>query len=213
MTTFILTAVDDKLADAFERHCSDMLDVEIHRGSIFDVECDAVVSPANSFGFMDGGIDSWYCWRFGDHVQDKLRMAILKYWHGELPIGVAEIVETNDKDIPYLIAAPTMRVPMILDETSINAYQAMRAVIMTIRNGLFRDGVHKGMAVSSIVKRVALPGLGTGVGKIDPDRAAHQMKSAIALHRNGDHFLPIAWSFASEAHQYLLQSIPKNLQR
>ena len=31
--------------------------VTIHHGSIFDVACDALVSPANSFGFMDGGLD------------------------------------------------------------------------------------------------------------------------------------------------------------
>ena len=36
----------------------------VHRGSIFDVACDAVVSPANSFGFMDGGIDALYVDRF-----------------------------------------------------------------------------------------------------------------------------------------------------
>ena len=53
----ILTAVDDGLADAWERHCGDVDNVVVHRGSIFDVTCDAVVSPANSFGFMDGGID------------------------------------------------------------------------------------------------------------------------------------------------------------
>ena len=52
-----LTAVETDLADAFRDFCGDLPDVEVHHGSIFDVQCDAVVSPANSFGFMDGGID------------------------------------------------------------------------------------------------------------------------------------------------------------
>src|SRR4051812_43983254 len=53
----ILAAVEHDLADAWERHCGELPDVAVHRGSILDLQADAVVSPANSFGFMDGGID------------------------------------------------------------------------------------------------------------------------------------------------------------
>ena len=53
----VLTSVEDALADAWERFCGDLPFVSVHRGSIFDLSCDAVVSPANSYGFMDGGID------------------------------------------------------------------------------------------------------------------------------------------------------------
>jgi hypothetical protein len=56
----ILSAVDDDLANAWQRFCGDVDSVRIHHGSILDLECDAVVSPANSFGFMDGGIDAVY---------------------------------------------------------------------------------------------------------------------------------------------------------
>ncbi len=38
---------------------------EAHCGSIFDYPAVAIVSPANSFGFMDGGIDLAYSERFG----------------------------------------------------------------------------------------------------------------------------------------------------
>ncbi len=31
--------------------------VEVIEGDLLDLDCDAIVSPANSFGFMDGGID------------------------------------------------------------------------------------------------------------------------------------------------------------
>ncbi len=53
----ILAAVDAQLADAWERHCGSLESVTIHLGSILDLRVDAIVSPANSFGFMDGGID------------------------------------------------------------------------------------------------------------------------------------------------------------
>jgi len=56
----VLAAVEEEFADAWERHCSDLTNVTIHRGSIVDLVVDAVVSPANSYGFMDGGIDHLY---------------------------------------------------------------------------------------------------------------------------------------------------------
>jgi hypothetical protein len=54
----ILTAAEESLAEAWATFCGDLDFVSVHHGSILDVECDAVVSPANSFGFMDGGVDA-----------------------------------------------------------------------------------------------------------------------------------------------------------
>jgi O-acetyl-ADP-ribose deacetylase (regulator of RNase III) len=80
----VLTAIDAPLAAAWEAFCGGVEGVEIYRGSIFDVACDAVVSPANSFGFMDGGIDALYMARFGDDIQMAVRRAIYERHHGEL---------------------------------------------------------------------------------------------------------------------------------
>lgn len=117
----VLAAVEPELADAWERFCGDLPGVAIHRGSILDVHCEAVVSPANSFGFMDGGIDHLYSRHFGWHVQRRLQEAIQTRHLGELLVGQAEIISTDDARIPFVIAAPTMRVPMILRET-VNSY-------------------------------------------------------------------------------------------
>lgn len=120
----VLAAVESELADAWEFHCGDLECVSVHRGSILDVRCDAVVSPANSFGFMDGGIDRLYSYHFGWQVQERLQELIRSRHHGELLVGLAELVETDDARIPFLIAAPTMRVPMILRDT-VNPYLAV----------------------------------------------------------------------------------------
>src|SRR5262245_41056353 len=117
----VLAAVESDLADAWERHCGDLPDVSVHHGSILGLSVDAVVSPANSFGFMDGGIDHLYSHHFGWQVQDKLQELIRTRHHGELLVGSAEIVETGNLCIPFVIAAPTMRVPMILRDT-VNPY-------------------------------------------------------------------------------------------
>src|SRR5215831_14903577 len=116
----ILTAREADLEKAWRAHCGDLQDVIVHAGSILDASCDAVVSPANSFCFMDGGIDALYIQRFGWQVQDRLRRKILEQHHGELIVGNAEIVETGDAGIPFLIAAPTMRVPMVLESNTVN---------------------------------------------------------------------------------------------
>jgi len=61
----ILCSIDEPLAQAWDAYCGELDGVEIHRGNILDLKVDAVVSPANSFGFMDGGIDMVYSRHFG----------------------------------------------------------------------------------------------------------------------------------------------------
>ena len=100
------------LAAAWQRHFAGVADVVPATGDIFGVAVDAVVSPANCFGFMDGGIDRVYSERFGWHVQDRLREVIARVWDGELPIGLALVVETEAAGIRFVVAAPTMRAPV-----------------------------------------------------------------------------------------------------
>ena len=97
---------------------------------------------------------------------------------GELLVGSATIVETEHESIPYLIAAPTMRVPMVLD-TSINPFLAARAVFALIRDGVFPSGANAGQPIHEHVQSVAIPGLGTGVGRVPPVQCSKQVRAAI----------------------------------
>jgi len=162
----ILTSVETGLLDAWTRFCGDLDLVTIHHGSILDLACDAVVSPANSFGFMDGGIDALYSDRFGWTVQKRLQRLIVDRHRGELLVGNAEIVETDYLRLPYLIAAPTMRVPMILGRETVTPYLATRATLLLVEHGMFPEGQHAGQRISAHVESVAFPGMGTGVGKV-----------------------------------------------
>ena len=47
--------------------------IDVSCGSIFDLMADAIISPANSFGFMDGGIDLAYSHYFGWDLQQRLQ--------------------------------------------------------------------------------------------------------------------------------------------
>jgi O-acetyl-ADP-ribose deacetylase (regulator of RNase III) len=205
----ILTAVEESLADAWTKFCGDLDFVTVHHGSILDVDCDAVVSPANSYGFMDGGIDGLYMWHFGDDIQMRVRRQIFDHHHGEIIVGQADVVETGQEKIPYLIFAPTMRVPMNLHET-VNPYLAARAILLLVAYGSFRSGKFADQKISEHIKTIAFPGLGTGVGKVSFNTCAHQLRSAIDDILLKEYRMPQSWAEASERHQLLYT---KNLTR
>lgn len=202
-----LTAIDDQLSFAWQRFCGDLPFVKVHRGSILDVPCDAIVSPANSFGFMDGGIDALYRRHFGPTIQERVQATIHDRHHGELLVGVADIIETSHTQIPYMIVAPTMRVPMILTE-SVNAYLAARAILLLVQHGRFANG----QPIRDTVHTIAFPGLGTGVGQLSPNICAHQVRSAIDEVILQQTTPPHTWVEASERHQLLYTDRPRRLQ-
>jgi O-acetyl-ADP-ribose deacetylase (regulator of RNase III) len=207
----VLAAVEEELAEAWHRFCGDLDFIQVHHGSILDVSCDAVVSPANSFGFMDGGIDAIYSRHFGSRLQDTVQAMIRERHHGELLVGNADVVETGDARIPYLIVAPTMRVPMLLAD-SINAYLAARAVFLLLKHGRFASGERSGGPVGERIQRVAVPGLGTGVGQMSPSVCAHQVRTAIDEVLLDRFTPPRTWAEASERHQLLYTDRLRRLQ-
>ncbi len=208
----ILADIQAPMAAAWRTFCGDLADVSVHHGSIFDCACDAVVSPANSFGFMDGGIDMLYSRFFGWQVQQRLQAQIQAAHHGELVVGAAAIVPTDHQRIPFLIAAPTMRVPMILRD-SVNPYLACRAALLLIKPGYFSAGPHVGQPIASQIRAVAFPGLGTGVGRVSPATCAHQMRTAISEVLHSPPPFPVSWSEAQERHQRLYDDTVRDLQR
>lgn len=206
-----LTAVEKSLYEAWKNFCGDLPNVEVFHGSILDLSVDAVVSPANSYGFMDGGIDLLYSHRFGWGVQEKLQKIIREKHHGELLIGQAEIVETDNLQIPFVISAPTMRIPMILKD-SINPYLAARAVFLLIKYGTFFDGNYKGEPIDKFVQSVAFPGLATGIGRIGFNTCASQVQKAIEDVILKKRTFPLSWVDASAKHQELYTDRIRNLQ-
>jgi O-acetyl-ADP-ribose deacetylase (regulator of RNase III) len=143
--------------------------VEISCGNIFDLTADAIISPANSFGFMNGGIDLVYSEYFGWDLEKKLQRQIHNIFYGEIPVGNATIVKTDNKKIKYLISAPTMRVPEDVSNT-VNAYLAFRASLIEISK-FNKNNTEK-------ISSVLCPGLGTLTGNISPENCSKQMKYA-----------------------------------
>ena len=132
------------------------------------------VSPANSLGFMDGGIDYTLSRIMFPGVEGRVKAAIEA--HGiptmlgrpHLPIGRAVVVPALDlrmEDPPrlVLVAAPTMWLPQDVRGTH-NAYSAMHAALTA--------------AKSAGVDRLIVPGLCTGCGMMTAAEAISQMKLA-----------------------------------
>lgn len=158
----------------------DVPDVDVSAGDIFEIEADALVSPANSFGFMNGGIDLIYTKRFGEQLQERLQQDLVRYHHGELLVGEALIIPIGVQDkYKYLISAPTMRVPMNIWGT-VNAYLAFRAILIAATEYLVDRGpvIGREYVSESPIKSILCPGLGTAIGHLDPMACAYQMRVA-----------------------------------
>jgi O-acetyl-ADP-ribose deacetylase (regulator of RNase III) len=185
-----------ELADAWQRHFAGVPGVVPATGDVFGATVDAVVSPANCFGFMDGGIDRVYSERFGWHLQDRLREAIERDFDGELPVGLALVVETGAADVPFLVAAPTMRAPVSVAGT-LNAYLAFRAALRAVRR------LNEGRP--GAIRAIACPGLGTGTGEMPAGICAKQMRAAWDEVEGGQAFRPKGVNDALLQHYRLLR--------
>ena len=169
---YYLRDLHQDMVEAWDRFFSQEPDVEVSSGEILEgPRADAIVGPANSFGFMDSGIDVTYSEYFGRALGENLRAVLKNQYDGELPVGQAVTISTWTKDYPYLISAPTMRVPMVVAGT-VNAYLAFRAVIREVAR-FNKEQADRGLA--NRINSVLCPGLGTGVGKMRPGVCARQM--------------------------------------
>lgn len=171
----IFRDTNSQVVGAFLRYFDGVDKVTAECCDIFhgDVRADAIISPANCIGRMDGGIDAAYVRHFGWELQSLL------CWHlnefhggytqngkGRIEVGQADIVSTGDPNIRSMIMAPTMDWPPGDVSGTQNAYLAFRASLRLCRDIWPQGGT------------LLTPGLGTLTGRITPDDCAAQMRQA-----------------------------------
>jgi O-acetyl-ADP-ribose deacetylase (regulator of RNase III) len=161
--------LNGEVADRLAYHFYGVPAVEVIHGNLLELDCDAIVSPANSFGDMGGGIDKAIDDFHKGEAQRRVMAAIAEHFFGELPVGMGLVVELPSLRFPFVVAAPTMRVPGSV-AGSINAYLAMRGTLVAVLR-------HNAGAVRPI-RTLAVSGLGTGVGGLTAAEAAEQMRAA-----------------------------------
>ena len=156
------------LVEAWKKAFAGKKEVTVAHGDILEVAENSIVSPANSYGHMDGGIDEAYFRHFGQEMQDRVYQAIAARPEGLLPVGASLVVRTGDSKVPYLIVAPTMEIPEAVP--ALHAYRAMRAVLRVAAKR------------ADIIRDIYCPGLATGVGRVPVEEAAEEMARAYRDH-------------------------------
>lgn len=168
----VLCAFDDTLQAAWEKALPGFARafetaghaIAVTRGDITALTVTAVVSPANSYGFMRGGVDLAYTNRFGPGLEAALRAKIAAMPGGLLPVGRAVVVPTGDTAIPYCVSAPTMERPMRLSGPEPVRLASRAATVCALAEGY---------------ASLAFPGMGTGTGGLRADAAAKAMLEGI----------------------------------
>lgn len=159
----IFLDVDKYCVECLEKYFGNEINVRIVHSELCDflsnnqIEC--VVSPANSFGLMDGGYDLALTEYFGDQMQKRVQQYIASHYYGEQPVGTSFIVDAG-KDGCKLIHTPSMRIPCEIKDPLV-IYQCMRTTLMC--------------AIENDIKSILIPMFGSGVGGIDADDAAKFM--------------------------------------
>ena len=129
---------------------------------------DCVVSPANSFGLMDGGYDLAITEYFGEQLQNRVQQYIIENYYGEQPVGTSFII---DSGIPgcSVIHTPSMRTPQLIKDPLV-IYQCMRTTLMC--------------AIQNNVENILIPLFGGGCGEVHPKLIAEMMWKAYAQIEN-----------------------------
>lgn len=169
VVSFTLCGFAEPDASALAREFSAIDQVEVVKGDILQTECDALVSPANSFGEMSGGLDAVIDDFYDGNAQQEALSRIRREFMGELPVGYSVVMNMSTSRFPYLILSPTMRIPGNVSDT-VNAYLAMRATLVAIAK-YNKSGSGK-------IRSVAIPCFCTGVGGMSITESAQQMRTA-----------------------------------
>ncbi|ADO45962.1 Appr-1-p processing domain protein [Hydrogenobacter thermophilus TK-6] len=140
------------------------MEIVILEGSLLDVEADVIVNPANSLGIMGGGVAGVIKKAGGSIIEKE---AMLK-----APISVGSAIFTSAGRLKFkgVIHAPTMEEP-VMETTEEKVRKAVRAALELADNMGF--------------KSIAIPGMGTGIGRLPKGVAAKAMMGEIV------NFIPI----------------------
>jgi O-acetyl-ADP-ribose deacetylase (regulator of RNase III) len=182
----ILVDPNAAVCSAWRGHFDELPNVEVVNDRFEAIpEYDCIVSAANSFGIMDGGVDLAIIQFFGIELMDRVQDRIINDYRGEQPVGTSLIVETDHPRHRFLAHTPTMRAPLPITRTD-NVYQAMWAMLLAVHRHNRTD--------ETPIEVIACPGLGTATGRVPPEEAARQMAAAY------QHYLSpptrMSWAYA-----------------
>lgn len=130
------------------------MEVTFEVGDITELEVDAIVNPANSECIMGGGVAGAIKKAGGKVIEEEAMQS------APIPIGKALATSAGKLKCDFVIHAPTMLVPAQATNIS-NIEKATRAAL--------------NCALDYGLKSIAIPGMGTGIGRVPASEAAVAM--------------------------------------
>lgn len=134
------------------------MQIIVKKEDITKIQCDAIVNPANSGGYMGGGV-AGVIRRVGCGNIEKEAVQ-----QAPIPIGKAVATTAGNLACKAVIHAPTMNRPAELTNVENVMAATLAALECADKNGY---------------KSIAFPGMGTGVGRVPLDVAAKAMVEVI----------------------------------
>jgi O-acetyl-ADP-ribose deacetylase (regulator of RNase III) len=136
---------------------------------------DIIISPANSYGAMTGGIDVDIC-EIDPSIQHKVSARVKKSIYLDMdnspyvPVGICEPIKINNN--LTIVMAPTMKHPKDITKTN-NVFLAFNAILICLQSLCCH---HHNLII-------ACPCLGTGCGNMNVEDSARQILHAFLVHQ------------------------------
>lgn len=171
----VLCDINPKMLQAWRATFEDNPEVELLHGSMTDVQTSAWVTPTNSAGRMDGGLDLVIKKFLGDEVERLVQKSIKARYGGAMPLGRTTCVPTGRLMPRYLISTPTMVGSNEDISDTLNVALACAAAFQAVHA---QNELEPGS-----IRSVALPGLGANTGRVPVEICADLMWTAYNLFR------------------------------
>ncbi|MEU9086263.1 macro domain-containing protein [Streptomyces sp. NPDC048357] len=169
----VLTDVNERVVEAWRAAFADTPGIEIRRGSILEEDVDAWVTPTNSRGRMDGGVDAAIKRHLGSGIQVRVQRAIRDRFAGALPVGSAVCVPSGATTPRYLISTPTM----VQSSQNVSATLNVALACASAFQAVHRQNRQKPGSIRS----VALVGMGAQTGRVPARVCANLMWTGYTL--------------------------------
>ncbi|WP_432096962.1 macro domain-containing protein [Streptomyces sp. bgisy100] len=163
----VLTDLNADVVKAWRAAFADTPGIEIRKGSILDEDVDAWVSPTNSRGRMDGGVDAAVKRHLGAGIQLRVQRAIRDRFAGSLPVGSAVCVPSGAVAPKFLISTPTMESSSQNVSETLNVALACAAAFQAIHR--------QNRETPGSITSVALVGMGARTGRVPARVCANLM--------------------------------------
>ncbi|KAM0551715.1 hypothetical protein ACHAPJ_008282 [Fusarium lateritium] len=209
-----LLCMEEKFSDAFEvarksRKLPESVSFEIHNCALSqlprEVRFDTIVSPANSYGRLDGAFDDAISREFSPR-DDYLALTgvaqkqLYKQWRGFAPPGTCTLVDIpkefearsrNAYGTRHLALCPTMRMPANVQWDKEVVYECIWSLLGAINNH------NRDAREEDKIKSILMTPLATGVGRVSAEKWALQavlaMKHFVEASENPEKWSALQW--------------------